>query len=144
MMQGPTTIILVRHAEPLVGDNPGLTSMGNERAKLLAFMLQNAGVTSIFISELRRTKETAAPLAAKTGLTPVVLAGVDSIAHRDRVLAAPTGVAVVVGHTNTVPSLISALGAGVVQIGATEFDRMFIVSQSAAGMAKALSLRYRV
>src|SRR5262245_61706498 len=130
MMSGPSTIVLVRHAEPAAGADPGLTPAGRKRAELLAFMLQDAHVTARFSSELRRTNETAQPLASKFSLVPGVLSGTDTAAHRDRVLAAPSGVVVVVGHTNTVPQLIRALGVRErVQIAETEFDRMFIVTR---------------
>ena len=145
-MAGPFTVVLVRHAEPQAsGADPGLTAEGRKRAELLEFMFQNAGVTALFTSELRRTKETIQPLATRLSLVPVVLPGLDTAAHRNRVLAVPSGVALVVGHTNTVPPLIAALGAGNnVQIATTEFDRMFIVSLRGAGGVSLLALRYRV
>ena len=72
--------ILVRHAERLSsGSDPGLSAAGKRRAVLLAGMLPGAGVSSIFTSTARRTKDTAAPLAAKTGLTQKVIA--DDIAR---------------------------------------------------------------
>ena len=145
-MPGPSTVVLVRHAEPQTsGGDPGLTAAGRKRAELLGFMFQNAGVTALFTSELRRTKETAQPLAARVSLVPAVLTGLNTAADRDRVLAVPSGVALVIGHTNTVPQLIDALGAGNnVQIAENEFDRMFIVSLRGAGGASLLALRYRV
>lgn len=145
-MAGPSTVILIRHAEPQTsGADPGLTATGRRRAELLGFMFEHAGVTTLFTSELRRTKETAQPLAARLSLVPEVLPGLDTAAHRARVLAVPSGVALVVGHTNTVPPLIGALGAGTtIQIAAHEFDRMFIVALHGAGEANLLSFRYRV
>jgi len=145
-MPGPSTVVLVRHAEPQTsGADPGLTTAGRKRAELLGFMFQHAGVTALFTSEFRRTKETAQPLAVRVSLVPEVLPGLNTAAHRDHVLAVPSGVALVVGHTNTVPQLIAALGAGNnAQIAVNEFDRMFIVSLRGAGGASLLSLRYRV
>jgi phosphohistidine phosphatase SixA len=145
-MPGPSTVVLVRHAEPQPsGTDPGLTAAGRRRAELLAFMFQDAGVTAVFTSELRRTQETARPLAARIAVVPTVLLGPDTAAHRNRILAVPSGVALVIGHTNTVPPLIAALGAGTtVQIAANEFDRMFLVALPSAGGASLLSLRFRV
>jgi len=145
-MPGPSTVVLVRHAEPRSsGTNPGLTAAGRKRAELLGVMLQDAGVTAVFTSEMRRTQETAHPLATRLSMVPTVLLGLDSAAHRTRILAVPSGVALVVGHTNTVPPLIAALGAGnTAQIAANEFDRLFIVSLDGMGGASVLSLRYRV
>jgi len=144
MISGPATIVLVRHAEPAGGADPGLAPAGRKRAELLAFMFQDAHITAVFTSDLRRTKETAQPLAAKFSLVPGVLSGLDPVAHSNRVLAISSGVAVVVGHTNTVPQLIAALGVREsVQIAETEFDRMFVVSRREDG-ASVLSLRYRL
>ena len=145
-MPGPSTVVLVRHAEPQPsGTNPGLTAAGRKRAELLGVMLQDAGVTAVFTSEMRRTQETAHPLAACLSVVPTVLLGLDFAVHRTRILAVPSGVVLVVGHTNTVPPLIAALGvSNTVQIAANEFDRMFIVSLGGTGGANVLSLRYRV
>src|SRR5262245_25190174 len=146
VMPGPSTVVLIRHAEPQTsGPDPGLTAPGRKRAELLGFMFQDAGVTAVFTSELRRTQETAQPLAARISIAPKVLLGLDITAHRDRILAIPSGVVLVIGHTNTVPPLIIALGVGnTVQIAANEFDRMFLVALRGAGGASLLSLRYRV
>jgi phosphohistidine phosphatase SixA len=145
-MPGPSTVVLIRHAEPQTsGTDPGLTAAGRKRAELLGFMFQEAGVTAVFTSELRRTQETAQPLVARISVAPTVLPGLDTAAHRNRILAIPSGVALVIGHTNTVPPLIVALGVGNrVQNAANEFDRMFLVALRGAGGASLLSLRYRV
>lgn len=142
-MPGPTTIILLRHAErETVGADPALTAVGKKRAQLLARMLRDAGVTAVFTSDARRTKETAAPLAAQTHLTPVELTGSNSTAHMATVLAVNAGTAVVVGHSNTVPQLIVALGAGGPVIADSEFDRLFVVTRGPTGDVRLLALRY--
>jgi phosphohistidine phosphatase SixA len=106
-------------------------------------MFQAAGVTAVFTSDARRTKETAGPLAARVHVTPEELPGLDATVHRDRVRAVNGGIVVVVGHTNTVPPLITALDVVAhVEIGADQFDRLFIVIPGATGGAQLLSLRY--
>ena len=130
-MPGPHSIVFVRHAERLAaGTDPSLSAAGKKRAQVLAFMLENSRITSIFISPFRRTKETAQPLADRLSLVPKVLKGESLTVDRDRILA-EKGAVLVVGHTNTVPELLTALGVVEhVQIGETEFDRMWIVSRS--------------
>src|SRR4029077_6321979 len=68
-------IVLVRHADPAAGGvDPTLSPAGVHRAAVLAKMLADAGIVAIFTSDLRRTKETAKPLAQLLGITPVVIA----------------------------------------------------------------------
>jgi probable phosphoglycerate mutase len=81
---GATEIVLVRHGQseavtegeelPLVdghGD-PALSAEGQRQAELVGERLSTERVDAIYVSTLRRTTETAAPLAARLGLSPVV------------------------------------------------------------------------
>lgn len=135
-------VVLVRHAEPATGgENPGLSAAGRRRAIELAKMLAGAGITAIFTSELRRTKETAAPLAALLSITPVEIAGAPAAAA-NQIKAAGKRV-LVVGHTNTVPQIIHALGGpATVVIDAGEFDHMFVLQVPADGAESLLTLHY--
>jgi probable phosphoglycerate mutase len=81
---GSTTILLVRHGEsapehpdmpfPEVDGHrdPPLDPVGVKQAELLADRLQQERIDAIYVTTLTRTHETAAPLAARLGLTPVV------------------------------------------------------------------------
>ena len=81
---GATTILLVRHGEsaPAHPDrpfalrdghgDPPLDPVGVQQAELLADRLQHEPVDAIYVTTLCRTVETAAPLAARLGITPVV------------------------------------------------------------------------
>jgi broad specificity phosphatase PhoE len=158
----PVTVVLVRHAEKetapasSAGGSGGmqasgdvsLTDAGRVRARLLASMLKDAGITAIFTSSARRTKETAAPLAEARHLTPAVIAE-DSARVRAQVLAAPGASphapprVLIVGHSNTVPALIAALGGPAdVTIGDPEFDGLFILSVPPTGPSTLVTLRY--
>jgi probable phosphoglycerate mutase len=81
---GSTEIVLVRHGEsapfspgtqqPLLdgqGD-PELAELGRRQAERLAARLATGRVGAIYRSPLRRTGETAAPLALRLGLVPVI------------------------------------------------------------------------
>ena len=81
---GSTEVFLVRHGEsepavqgqsfPLVdghGD-PALAPEGLEQAERVAERLADQGVDAIYVTTLRRTAQTAAPLAARLGLQPRV------------------------------------------------------------------------
>ena len=134
--------ILVRHAERLSsGDDPALSAAGKRRAAMLAKMFGGTGVSAIFTSRFRRTKDTAAPLAQKTGLTPKVIA--DDTAQACIEILGGGPCVVVVGHSDTVPELVRALGGpSGITIQDDEFDRMFVVSTSDSGAASVLQMRY--
>jgi probable phosphoglycerate mutase len=60
---------------PLVdgrGD-PNLSEAGLEQARAIAARLAKEGIARLFVTSLRRTHQTAAPLAAATGLEPEIL-----------------------------------------------------------------------
>ena len=82
---GATEVILVRHGAsapavpgqpfPLLdghGDPP-LAPEGEAQAELIAERLAGEGLSALYVTTLSRTHRTAAPLAARTGLEPVVV-----------------------------------------------------------------------
>jgi phosphohistidine phosphatase SixA len=114
----PALILIVRHAEKAAEPNedPPLTAAGVERAQALATALQDAGVTAIFTTQLRRTRDTAQPFATAHGLTPEVIPAKRGEAkqHAEAVVAAARrhagGIVLIVDHSNTIPTVIAALG----------------------------------
>ncbi|WP_158249030.1 histidine phosphatase family protein [Mycobacterium sp. ENV421] len=50
---------------------PQLTALGEQQAEAIAQQLKDGGYDSIYVSDMIRTHETAAPLATETGLTPI-------------------------------------------------------------------------
>ncbi len=132
----PALVLLVRHAEKAAGPgaDPALTPAGTERAKALAAALEEAGVTAIVTTQWRRTQDTAAPLAQALGIKPeVVEAGAGGPAdHVAAVVAAvrkhPGGVVLVVGHANTVPALVAALGGPKLHdLGDNAYSTLFVL-----------------
>lgn len=111
---GPTLVLLVRHAEKAAApaDDPPLTEAGATRARALQAALADAGVRRVIATPRRRTVDTARPLADALGLTPeiVPLAGDHVKAVADAVRKYPGEVVLVVGHSNTIPAIIGALG----------------------------------
>jgi phosphohistidine phosphatase SixA len=130
-----TTVYLVRHGEKSAAvpndPDPDLSSAGRIRAKALATRLRDAGVTAIVTTQLKRTRETAAPLAAQLGLTPEVVP-TGGAAHADSVAAAVMrhrgGNVLVVGHSNTITAIIAALGGPKLpNLCDTEYSDLFVV-----------------
>src|SRR5579864_8198921 len=68
-------LILVRHADKAAQpvDDPPLTAAGTKRAQDLAEALRSAGVAAIITTQLRRTRDTAQPLATALGIVPEVV-----------------------------------------------------------------------
>lgn len=146
-------IILVRHAEKASDSNePGvpLSEAGRARAERLARMLSRAGVTAIYATDTNRARQTAEPLAkalkleirtysardAAGKLAPRIL--VDRLDKDD----AP-GIALVVGHQNTVPDDIAALGSrDKIEIGDRDFDDLFLVVPKSDGPPTVVRLKY--
>lgn len=138
LAQSATTVIVVRHAEKIDDSaDPALSETGNARARALADALTDAGVTAIITTQYERTRRTAAPLSDRLGVAPVVVAAsgrshVDDVAAHVRNLAA--GTVLVVGHSNTVPAIIRALGGpDVGEIADTSYDDLFVLTLSEEG-----------
>jgi broad specificity phosphatase PhoE len=151
------SIIIVRHAERQTGDgNESLSEAGRHRAERLAAMLKDAGITHIFVSDRRRTLETAQPLARQHHLsaTPVavparprgkieppelqVRATMAAIARLPR-----ASIVLVIGHSDTVPIFLRRLGhPAAVTIQENEFDNVFIVTPRASRAPAVVRLRF--
>lgn len=110
-------VILVRHAEKATvgGADPSLSELGQARAKALAATLANANVTAIVTTTYKRTFETAAVLAAALNI-PIEKVAIEggTPAHVNAIAAAVRkysgGTVLVVGHSNTIPAIVTALG----------------------------------
>jgi len=116
--QEPTVVVLVRHAEKAAAgrQDPELSEEGSARAVALAGALAGTEVDAVVTTQLRRTRLTAEPLMRERGLTPEVVpvaggteAHVKAVADAVRRHAGRT--VLVVGHSNTVPFIATALGA---------------------------------
>ena len=104
-------VFIVRHAEKANtgGKDPELSVQGQKRADALAHILKDSQVTSVFVTEFKRTQETAAPTARAAHVSPTVIPAND-IGTLVEKLRALNGNALVVGHGNTIPDLLKALG----------------------------------
>jgi broad specificity phosphatase PhoE len=123
-----STIFIVRHAEKAdATKDPDLSEAGRARAEALAKMLRDANITAIYVTEFKRTQQTAAPLAEVLGITATVLPAKDS-AMLIAKLRASHGNALVVSHGDTIPALIKALGISEpINIGENDYDNLFVV-----------------
>jgi broad specificity phosphatase PhoE len=144
-------VFVVRHGSPpallsldeLRDDTP-LSETGTQRAGILASRLKEAGISAIYATEALRTVQMAEPLARMLGLSihqiprrdvEGLVARLRSEHSKDRVL--------VVGHFNTVPRILKALGHTVeVKIERTAYDEIFVVVPATGTAPVFIHLRY--
>jgi broad specificity phosphatase PhoE len=149
--QATTTMIFVRHAEKAMqpADDPGLSEAGRRRVAELTRQLVDAdvvaGVDAIYSTPFRRTQETAQSVADALDLPIHSYSPDDNEAVLSTILKNHKGkIILVVGHSNTLPTLIADLGASkkVPPIQENEFDNIYVVSIPWFGKTKTIRLRY--
>lgn len=129
-----STIFLVRHAEkagvPAGSDakDPELSEAGQARAAALARVLKDAQLTGIFASEFKRTQQTAEPVARDFRLQVTTVPAKETPALVAKLKEAKGNV-LVVGHSNTLPEIIKALGVQTsVAIDEADYDNLFVLT----------------
>ena len=141
-----TTVILVRHAEKVdASDNPELSEIGLSRAQTLAQLLRDVPITAVYTTPFTRTRKTAGPAAAARGLQAVEVRADKDLARNtaSRVRESGAGTVLVVGHSNTIPDTIRALGfKSVPVIEDKEYDRLFICTLIDGAAGSLVALRY--
>jgi broad specificity phosphatase PhoE len=123
-------VVIVRHAEKAANDpkNPDLSPAGQNRAETLAGILKDAHISAIFTTEFKRTQETAAPLSKSTGVVPSIVSAKDYPALLAK-LHQVDGAALVVGHGDTIPDIIKALGIDTpLQIPEDDYTNLLVVT----------------
>ena len=137
-------VFVVRHAEKASDSNEKevpLSDQGKARADRLAAMLRDAGVTAICSTDTVRTRSTAEPLARALHMTIRTYTDVNDLA--EELKREPDTVALVVGHGNTVPLFLTAMGVKEkIELGDREYDNLFVVVPRPSGGPEFLRLRY--
>ena len=101
---------VMRHLHtPAGARDPDLLPEGAAGAERLVKWFRGKRLAAIYVSDFKRTRQTAAPLAAARKLTPIVYDPADTPALIARIRAA-RGPVLVVGHSNTVPDIVDGLG----------------------------------
>jgi broad specificity phosphatase PhoE len=107
--RGKQAIYVMRHLHKAEGQDPGLSAIGQRCAAALAEQLAGRGIGAIYVSTTRRARETAAPLAARLRVAASDYDPRDTPGLTARARA-ETGSVLIVGHSNTVPDIVAALG----------------------------------
>jgi broad specificity phosphatase PhoE len=149
---GSTTVIVIRHGEKDLSvsvTDPPLSPAGEARAALLARMFGDANglgrVDAIYVSPALRNRLTAAPLAARLGISANVAPADDPQGLARRALREHSGGRVlIVGHSDTVPRIVAALSGNpkIPEIGDQEYGTMYIIAVPRIGNPNLLRLNY--
>ena len=108
-MSHAPTFYVSRHMRKGAGDDPSLSAQGAAEAAQLAELLKDRGIAAIFVTPTKRSRETAQPLSAATGAPIETYDPRDNAALAKRA-AAIAGSILIVGHSNTVPAIVAAVG----------------------------------
>ena len=132
---GAAVVLLVRHAEkaPSASLDPPISAAGQKRAEALAGVARDAGVTRVIVDQSQRTQETAAPFSHRRGLAPEVIP-IDWNDPTSQVIAVADSVkragavTLVIGHRNTIPAIIRALGGPAIpEIQDADYNDLYVL-----------------
>ena len=138
---GPTTVLLLRHAESA---GAALTPAGAARATELVHVAGKSGAAALFAPAATASAETLAPLAAALGVAVTAYDAADLPALVTAIFADHAGETVAVaGDRATLQALVRELDAGPVPpIYDDEFDHLMAIVAPAAGDGRLVSLQY--
>jgi broad specificity phosphatase PhoE len=126
-------IYLVRHFQKQTvgadGDkNVSLTEIGVSNARLLAEHLQNKRLKSIYSTNYKRTKETAAPTSLLTGVEISIYDPAALAEFAEKILALNHN-QLVVGHSNTTGALFGLLGCENIALTEQDYGDIMLVKR---------------
>lgn len=132
------TFYLVRHAEKQSDGtkDPSLTAAGVARAGVLAEQLKDVAFTKVISTNRKRTRMTAALVAAQAGLEINICdkCSADDMPALATSLREAGGTVLVVGHSHTTPMLAAALtGQKIDELKEHQYDRLYVVVISENG-----------
>jgi phosphohistidine phosphatase SixA len=138
--QEPIVVYLVRHSERAEDgtSDPVISLPGWDRSRLVSEMLRDTGLTQLHTTDYRRTRMTGQPTVEATGLPLEVYDARDLSSFAEQLRESP-GRHLVIGHSNTTPQLVEALGGdpgGPIE--EMEYDRLYIVTLSGEGASTVL------
>lgn len=106
----PPEFYVMRHLQTPSGvKDPDLTQEGQDNAALLVSWFKHDRPDVIYVSDTKRARQTAEPLARNLNIIPKIYLPSDTPGLIAAVLS-ETGTVLIVGHSNTVPEIIERLG----------------------------------
>jgi probable phosphoglycerate mutase len=152
-LQAQRAVFVVRHAEKASEQNEPsipLSATGSERARRIASLLRDAGVSAIYSTDTVRTRATAEPLAKILRLETRVYSatrpdGTIDLAPLAQRLASENAadIVLVVGHSNTIVPLLSSLSVKEsIEIAPGDYDNLFLVIPRPSGPPLLLRMHF--
>jgi broad specificity phosphatase PhoE len=141
---------VLRHADRDGALDRLKSPQGTDRAQALADLLDDVEISAVFSTDTVRTRSTAQPLATRLGLGITTYTTVAEVVGKARGEYAGK-VVVIVGHSNTVPAIVTALDADLPaalpldasgHIHHDDFDNLVLVLFHADGGAGAAHFTY--
>lgn len=129
-----TKIFIVRHAEKESGKDPDLTPAGQARAGDLMRALQNEGVQKIYVSQYKRTQQTADSMRIMLKINTVQYMAdtvCDNLVNTIMENADFGKTILIIAHSNTIPQIIRKFGVTDYPYGDipdNEFDNLFVIT----------------
>lgn len=129
-----TKIFIVRHAEKEAGKDPDLTPAGHARAGELMRTLQNEGVQKIYVSQYKRTQQTADSMRMQLKINTVQYMAdtvCDNLVNTIMENADFGKTILIIAHSNTIPQIIRKFGVTDYPYGDipdNEFDNLFVIT----------------
>jgi broad specificity phosphatase PhoE len=144
-----TIVLIVRHAEKAsdAEDSP-LTEAGMRRSQALVRVAADAGVSAIYSTQFKRSRDTVQPLAERLGVgiteVPVDLQSPGDYGKllAKEIMEKHSGqTVVVVGHGNTIPSIVEGLTGRSASLGDIAYSDLLVINHS-SGSAKVTKAQY--
>jgi broad specificity phosphatase PhoE len=130
--QAQKLVFVVRHAER--ADEPArnqrdplLSAAGEARAARMATILADAGIRGIYVTQYRRTQDTAKPIASKLGIKPELMPASISGLLDDLKAHHAKDVVLLVAHSTTIPGIIKGMGGPSVSLDESDYTSLFVV-----------------
>jgi len=129
-----TKIFIVRHAEKESGKDPDLTPAGHARAGDLMRALQNEGVQKIYVSQYKRTQQTADSMHIQLKINTVQYPAdtlCDNLVNTIMENGDFGKTILIIAHSNTIPQIIRKFGVTDYLYGDipdNEFDNLYMIT----------------
>jgi len=120
-------VYVMRHLQKAEGNDPPLSAEGVANAQLLASRLSKSGIKAIFATPTKRAMQTGEPLAKALGI-PITNYDPREPDALVKAVTTQKGRVLIVGHSNTVPDIVTRFGGTAVPLTDQDYGTVFVVT----------------